>query len=200
MLLDQMNQHHTGTNQKYQLAPDWNFDWCQLLFLAKHMPLFHALTLSTFSLQVILRTPDSRYELKDMQGKQYIGPKTPGLGTSSLKRPNATGREPWVSVRVCGCASVLVCTVLAQSGWMTLCTRIHWHQPCGSPGLNRLRTHHMLFWVQCQSHEEHSMSRCFAFYFIHNAMLLKVFHNNTRPYIIMSMYLYCCMLYAVISN
>ncbi|GAA6066278.1 uncharacterized [Tachysurus ichikawai] len=39
-------------------------------------------------------TPEPQSVLKDMQGRQYTGPKTPRLGMSSLKSPNATGTKP----------------------------------------------------------------------------------------------------------
>lgn len=57
-----------------------------------------------------------------MPGRQYTGPKTPGLGMSSQKRPNATGKKPWVCMWECESGSVWVCehaqARLSQDEWL----------------------------------------------------------------------------------
>lgn len=133
---------------------------------------------SCLSLQAI-HNPDPQDELEDMQGRQYTGPKTPGSGTSSLKRPNATGRMPWVCER----ASVHSLGSVRSNDFM------HNDSLTPTSWLSRapLSTHHMLFWAQCQSQEERrtkatSYSSLFNLYFIHNVMLHMAFPNGGTQY------------------
>lgn len=154
MLVDHINQHQTRTNQNIS-------SWIRLEFILVSAVVFsktycvgvslwhffHVLTI------LFLSAGDSLHSRPPVRARGHARKavhwaKDPRIRYELLKRPNGTGGEPWVSV------SVQVCTVLPQSGRMTLCTMIHWHQPRGSLGLDCLRTHHMLFWAQCQSHEE----------------------------------------------
>lgn len=121
MPVDQINQHQTRTHQNISA-------WTRLEFMVVSDVVFRKtyckgvclivissiLWPSCFSLQAIRCTPDPRSELKNTQGRQSTGPKTPGLGMSSLRSPNATGRKPGVSVWVYEC----VPSWLSQVQWL----------------------------------------------------------------------------------
>lgn len=177
MLVDQLHQHQTTTNQSISVWARLEFIVVSAVVFSKTYcvgvslgRLFHVLTILSLPAGDSLH-PRPQAQARGHARKAVHWAKDPRIRYELPEETKCHWQKALsVRVRVCECARAWVCTGSAQSGRMTLCTMIHWHQPRDSPGLDRLRIHHMLFGALRQSRKEHrakvtsySMPCCLVF-------------------------------------
>lgn len=178
MLPDQINHHQTRTNQNVSA-------WNRLEFILVSAVVFsetYCVGVSPYHFLHVLT-------ILSLPAGDSLHPRPPVPARGHTRKAVHWAKDPriryelpeetkchWqkslsVHVRVWECESECVSV---RAGRMTFCTMIHRHQPRGSPGLDRLRTYHMLFWALCQSCKEcrakvtaYSMSCCLIFFFFY---------------------------------